>query len=162
MIRLWTFFWLVDGEISGSQHHQPLGSNQSGVFVLVDSISLIFLKPGWHFCICKTVQRYCVYPLMGNQNLVPSQHYCFFWLLLPCLCLWNLPAMQETQVRSLGWEEPLEKKMASNSNILARRIRIDRREPGGLQSMRSQRVGHNWATNTFTFNPVSATPSFPN
>ena len=50
--------------------------------------------------------------------------------------------MQETQVRSLGWEEPLEKKMASNSNILARRIRIDRREPGGLQSMRSQRVGH--------------------
>ena len=64
---------------------------------------------------------------MGSQNLVPSQHCCFFWLLLRYLCLWNLPAMQETQVQSLGWEEPLEKKMANNSNILARRIRMDRR-----------------------------------
>ena len=46
----------------------------------------------------------------------------------------NLPAMQETQVRSLGWEDSLEKEMATNSNILAWRIPwID--EPSGLQSM---------------------------
>ena len=64
---------------------------------------------------------------MGNQNLAPSQPYCFFWLLLPCLCLWNLPAMQETQVQSLGWEESLEKEMANHSNILARRIPMDRK-----------------------------------
>ena len=53
----------------------------------------------------------------------------------------NLPAMQETQVQSLGWEDPLEKGMASHSSILAWRIPWTV-EPGGLQSVRSQRVGH--------------------
>ena len=54
----------------------------------------------------------------------------------------NLPAMQETQVRSLGWEDPLEKGMATHSSILAWRIPWTE-EPGGLQSMGSKRVGHN-------------------
>ena len=53
----------------------------------------------------------------------------------------NLPAMQETQVRSLGWEDPLEKGMATYSRILAWRIPWTE-EPGGLQSMGSQRVRH--------------------
>ena len=57
----------------------------------------------------------------------------------------NLPAMKETWVRSLGWEDPLEKGMATYSSILAWRISWTE-EPGGLQSMGSQRVGH-----TFTF-----------
>ena len=48
----------------------------------------------------------------------------------------NLPAMQETQVRSLGWEDPLEKGMATHSSILAWRIPWTE-EPGGLQSMGS-------------------------
>ena len=53
----------------------------------------------------------------------------------------RLPATQETWVRSLGWEDPLEKEMATHSSILAWRIpRME--EPGGLQSMGSQRVGH--------------------
>ena len=53
----------------------------------------------------------------------------------------DLPAMPETQVQSLGWEDPLEKGMATHSSILA--WRIPRAEkPGGLQSMGSQRVGH--------------------
>ena len=52
----------------------------------------------------------------------------------------HLPAMQETQVRSLSWEDPLEKKMATHSSILAWRIPW-REEPGRLQSMGSQRVG---------------------
>ena len=51
----------------------------------------------------------------------------------------NLPAMQETWVRSLGWEDPLEKGMAINSGILAWRIPWTE-EPGGPQSMESQRV----------------------
>ena len=51
------------------------------------------------------------------------------------------PAMQETQVLSLGWEDPLEKGMATHSSILAWRIPWTR-EPGGLHSMASQRVGH--------------------
>ena len=53
----------------------------------------------------------------------------------------NLPAMQETWVRSLGWEDPLEKEMATHSSILDWKISWTE-EPGGLQSMGSQRVGH--------------------
>ena len=60
----------------------------------------------------------------------------------------NLPAVQETWVRSLGWEDPLEKEMAIHSSIFAWKISW-KEEPGGLQSMGSQRVGHNWATNTY-------------
>ena len=54
----------------------------------------------------------------------------------------NLPAMQETWVQSLGWEDFLEKGMATHSSILAWRIPWAE-EPGGLQSMGSQRVGYN-------------------
>ena len=53
----------------------------------------------------------------------------------------NLPAMQETQVQSLGREESLDKKMATHSSILAWEI-LWTEEPGGLQSLGSQRVGH--------------------
>ena len=53
----------------------------------------------------------------------------------------NLPAVQETWVRSLGWQDPLEKEMATHSSILAWEISWTE-EPGGLQSMGSQRVGH--------------------
>ena len=53
----------------------------------------------------------------------------------------NLPAVQETRVQPLGWEDPLEKEMATHSSIIA--WKIPRTEdPGGLQSMDSQRVGH--------------------
>ena len=53
----------------------------------------------------------------------------------------NLPAMQETQIRSLGWEDSLQKGMATHSSTLAWRIPRTE-EPGKLQSMGSQRVGH--------------------
>ena len=53
----------------------------------------------------------------------------------------NLPEMQEIMVQSLGWEDPLEKEMVTHSSILAWRIPWTE-EPGGLQTMRSQRVGH--------------------
>ena len=53
----------------------------------------------------------------------------------------NLPAVQETRVRSLGREDPLEKEMVIHSSILAWRVPWTE-EPGGLQSMWSQRVGH--------------------
>ena len=53
-----------------------------------------------------------------------------------------LPGMQKTLVRSLGWEDPLEKEMATHSSTLARRIPW-REELGRLQSTGSQRVGHN-------------------
>ena len=50
----------------------------------------------------------------------------------------NLPAVQETQVRSLGWEDPLEKEIAIHSSILAGKIPWTE-DPGGLQSMGSQK-----------------------
>ena len=53
--------------------------------------------------------------------------------------------MWETWVQSLGWEDPLEKEMATHSTILAWRIPWTE-EPGGLQSTGSQRVGHDWVT----------------
>ena len=57
----------------------------------------------------------------------------------------NLPAVQETWVKSLGWEDPLQKGMAIHSSILAWRIPW-MEEPGGLQSMGITRVRHDLAT----------------
>ena len=54
----------------------------------------------------------------------------------------NLPAVQETWVRSLGWEDPLEKGRATHSSILAWKV------PWTVQSMGLQRVGHDWVTCT--------------
>ena len=53
----------------------------------------------------------------------------------------HLPIMQETRVPSLGWEDPLEKEMATHSSTLARKIPWTE-EPGRLQSMESQSVRH--------------------
>ena len=62
-----------------------------------------------------------------------------------------LPAMQETQVQSLGQKDPLEKEMATHSSTLAYKIPWTE-ESGGLQSMGLQRVGHHWATSlSFTY-----------
>ena len=59
--------------------------------------------------------------------------------------LQNLPAMQETWVLSLGWEDPLEEGMATHSSILAWTIPMDK-GAWRAQSMGSQRVGQDWAT----------------
>ena len=59
----------------------------------------------------------------------------------------NLPAMQVTWVWSLGWEDPLKKEMATHSDVLDWII-LWTEEPGGLQSMRLQRVRDDCATNT--------------
>ena len=67
------------------------------------------------------------------------------WVSLVAQWVRNLPAMQETQVRSLGQEDALEEEMAIFSSILAWRIPRTE-EPGGLQSMGSQRVRHDLAT----------------
>ena len=61
----------------------------------------------------------------------------------------RLPAMQETRVRSLGREDPLEKEMATPSGILAWRIPCTG-DPGGLHSMGSQRVDMDWLTEHIT------------
>ena len=63
----------------------------------------------------------------------------YFWASLVAQMVKNLPAIQETRVRSLNWEDPLEMGMTIYSSILAWRISWTE-EPGGLQSMGSQRV----------------------
>ena len=62
----------------------------------------------------------------------------------------NLPAMQDMWVQSLGQEDHLEKGTVTHSRVLAWKI-PGTEESGGLQSMGSQRVGHDWVTDTFTF-----------
>ena len=82
------------------------------------------------------------YKRADSQDMGPSQR-----LLSACLVahmVRNLPAMQETQLRSLGQEDPLEKGMATHSSNLAWKIPWTE-QPHGLQSKGSQRVGHDWA-----------------
>ena len=72
-----------------------------------------------------------------------------YWVYLAQMVKY-LPTMWETRVRSLGWEDLLETEMTTHSSTLAWKIQRTE-EPGGLQSMGSQRVGHDWATSlTFT------------
>ena len=79
----------------------------------------------------------------GHKKLNMTEQLTFmaFGASLVAQLVKNPPAMQETWVRSLGWEEPLEEGMASHSSILAWRLPWTE-EPGGLQSMGSQRVRH--------------------
>ena len=89
------------------------------------------------------------YPLQNLQNLwVTIYNFIYKYInnegFPGSSAIKNPPAMQETQemwVRSLGWEDPLEESMATHSSILAWRIPWTE-EPGRLQSMWSQRVGH--------------------
>ena len=76
----------------------------------------------------------------GEEKGYPLQYSCTS---LVAQLLKNLPAMQETWVRSLGWKDPLEKGKATHSSILPWRI------PWTVQSMGSQRVGQDWITFTF-------------
>ena len=62
--------------------------------------------------------------------------------------------MRKTQVRSLGWEDPLEKEMATHSSTPAWRI-LQMEGRGSLQSMRLQRVGHDWVTSLSSLQSLS-------
>ena len=118
---------------------------------LLKRISIESVMPSNHLTLCS--------PLLLLPSVFPSINSCTFWLWI--WVVWvpdinvcgfpgssevkNLHEMQETQVRSLGWEDPLEKEMAAHSSILAWEIPWTE-EPGGLQSMESQRVGQDLAT----------------
>ena len=70
-----------------------------------------------------------------------NMYSCKTWASLVAQMVKNLPAMWETRVWSLGREDPLEREMAAHSSILAWRI-LWTKEPGGLQTVGLQRVGH--------------------
>ena len=99
-------------------------------------------------CVCVCVYIYiCVYILSTTT---------VFRVSLVVQMVKNLPAMQETQVQSLGQKDPLEKGMTTHSSILAWTVPWTE-EPSGLQSMGLQRCGHDWVTNTcFLVFPMSA------
>ena len=80
--------------------------------------------------------------MSGKPAVVCSSWYGFIPIATWWLRLKRLPTMQETRVRSLGREDPLEKEMATHSSTLAWGIPWTE-EYGGPQSMGSQRVGHN-------------------
>ena len=87
---------------------------------------------------CVILKYYLVCPMTLYDYLTTTKKYDF----PVAQMVKNLPATQETWVRSLNWEDPLEKGMMTHSSILARKI-LWTEEPGGLQSMRLQRIGHN-------------------
>ena len=93
----------------------------------------------------RPLQLWTLLEIRPLQSLEPFVLFCFVfyknWASLIAQLVKNLPAMQETWVRSLGWEYPLEKGKATHSNT----------EPA-VQSMGLQRVGHDWATFTLTSN----------
>ena len=106
---------------------------------MITTVKLIKTHPSLH-----TVTFVCV---VRTLRVLADFKYTIWYSSLVAQMVKNLPAMQETQVWSLGPEDSLEKGMATHSSILAWRI-LWTEEPGGLQSMWSQRVGHDWATNT--------------
>ena len=140
-------------------------------FLYASISSLVFHMKGLHSLIPK------VY--LSSKNFMTSciwlkaEQHIFKWFFLFKLCLLykeiiqhlflisyyraslvaqmvkNLPAMRETWVRSLGWEDTLEEGMATHSSLLAWRIPWTQ-ESGGLQSMGSPRVRHSWATKRST------------
>ena len=87
----------------------------------------------------------CSLPGSSTHGILQTRILACQWASLVAQRLKHLPGMWETWVQSLGREDPLEKEMATHSSTLAWRIPW-REESGRLQSMGSQRVGHDWAT----------------
>ena len=123
----------------------------------------------WWLFVSKAIVKSQMHMNFSFLDVVKGQYQIEYWSLgwhsfytrhvllmvhsFPCVAqaIKNLSAMQNIWVQSLGWEDPLEKEMATHSSILAWRIPWTE-EPGGLQSIGSQRVGHDWVTNTSAFN----------
>ena len=93
------------------------------------------------YCVAQGTLFIALWKLKWEEN-PKKRGYMYTWVSLMAQLVKNLPAMRETRVQSLGWEDPLEKEMATHSSILAWRIQWTE-EPGGLQSMGLQRVEHN-------------------
>ena len=95
----------------------------------------------------KLVEKYgfrsCIHPLHLYLKYILNSYH-LLWASLVTEMVKNLPAMQETWVQSLDWEDPLEKGTAAHSSVLAFKIPWTER-PGRLQFMGSQRVRHDWS-----------------
>ena len=111
------------------------------------------IKPTWSWCMIFLI---CYWILFARilLRIFASMFINGIWHFYSLVCYFprhffkNFFTVWETWVRSLGREDPLEKETATHSIILVWRIPWTA-EPGGLQSMRSQRVGHDWVTSLF-------------
>ena len=99
------------------------------------SLSLSLIAPSW---MCKE-------PALLSSFRITLQSHSNLEIPLVAQMVKHLPAMRKTWVQSQGWEDPLEKAMATHSSTLAWKIPWAE-EPDRLQSMGSQRVGHDWMT----------------
>ena len=172
VLLLLFFRWRNWGSVSWISHWvHMLVSSRTGIGTRILTQSSLFLLCRWFYIInfCYNNSIYFIILICGlwwpAQPLseVHSQEantafkllfllvftFMFLWASLVAQLVKNLPAMQETQIRSLGREDPLEKEMATHSSIVAWRIPWTE-EPGGLKSRRSQRIRNDWVTN-FTF-----------
>ena len=106
-------------------------------------------------------QRICVLIEQSKEMTTESkkQHPITFWASLVAQTVKNLPAMLESWVWSLGWQDPLEEGIATHSSILAWRIPWTE-DPGGFQPVVFQRVGHDWATKQTNLTPQGSSPQY--
>ena len=118
--------------ISAMCEYYLLSVNRVKIWVVTSEITLI-LQTLWHDL------------SISSCNLVKSLIRLHYTQHMVAQMVKHLPAMRETKVWSLGREDPLEKEMATHSSTLAWKIPWTE-EPSSLQSMVSQRVGHDWAT----------------
>ena len=119
---------------------------RGGIWVSHTAGRLFTAEPPGKHVLC--VKHCAEYPRWNSNVLFLFFNFILYWSTVAPLVaqmVKNPPAMQETWVWSLGWEEPPEEGMTTHSCILAWRIPWTE-GPGGLQSMGSQRVRHNWAT----------------
>ena len=123
-------------------HRLPKDSVSSRI---VDDIDVIFLRKNIQHGYIVILPLLSILWWLGSRG-AGSSLLC--WASLVAQPVKNLPAMQETAVWFLGWEDPLEKGTSTQSSILAWRI------PWTLKSMGLQRVGHYWVTFTSTFHFV--------
>ena len=105
------------------------------------------VKYTWPFVFHGQEKRVSFLPLKDTyvENIKGMVKNLTLYLKIKIFLIKHLPGMREIRVQSLGREDPLEKEMATHSNILDWKIPW-KEEPGRLQSMGSQRVRHNWAT----------------
>ena len=108
----------------------------------------------WNLCATYTEPKCCLNPLkLFYFGIILRWFICLFpnhnWASLVAQRVKNLATMQEIQVRSLNWQDPLEKEMTVHSSLLSGRIPWTE-EPRGLQFMGSQRIGQDWVANTHT------------
>ena len=131
--RHWFTSWV--GKIPWRRNWQPIPVFLPGKFLD---------RGAWRAMVCRVAKSWTRLKQLSTQGMLIS---CFRYSLssLVAQTVKHLSTMRETRVRSLDWEDPLEKELAIHSGTIAWKIPWTE-EPRRLQYMGSQRIGHDWAT----------------